>query len=119
MKYKINKNVLIEEGIGQFISNNWGKGLVAASGLVMANAGVFGDTAKKAVEAGGAKMNNFIKDAGDWSKEAVDKMEKKYGDDSQTTTPDQQHSTNSDSNTNTDTNNFQDIASKLDTDNII
>lgn len=78
MKFKI-KKYLIQEGITDFVKNNWGKGLVAASGLVMANAGVFGDKAQKAVEMGGEKLNSFVKDAGDWSKQSFEKMEQKYG----------------------------------------
>lgn len=78
MKFKI-KKYLIQEGITDFVKNNWGKGLLATSGLVMANAGVFGDKAQKAVEMGGEKLNNFVKDAGDWSKQSFEKMEQKYG----------------------------------------
>ena len=81
MKFKI-KKYLIQEGVTDFVKNNWGKGLLAASGLVMANAGVFGDKAQKAVEMGGEKLNNFVKDAGDWSKQSFEKMEQKYGDQS-------------------------------------
>ena len=79
MKFKI-KKYLIQEGVTDFVKNNWGKGLLAASGLVMANAGVFGDQAQKAVSMGGDKLNNFVKDAGDWSKKSFDKLEQKYGD---------------------------------------
>ena len=81
MKFKI-KKYLIQEGVTDFVKNNWGKGLLAASGLVMANAGVFGDKAQKAVEMGGEKLNNFVKVAGDWSKQSFEKMEQKYGDQS-------------------------------------
>ena len=77
MKIKI-RRYLIQEGVIDFVKNNWGKGVLAAGGLMMANAGVFGPTAQKAVESGGAAMNKFLNDAGDWSKEAVDKLDNKY-----------------------------------------
>lgn len=86
MKFKI-KKYLIQEGITDFVKDNWGKGLVAASGIVMANAGVFGDKAQKAVAMGGDKLNTFVKDAGDWSKQSFEKMEQKYGTNPSNTNP--------------------------------
>lgn len=99
MKFQI-KKYLIEEGITDFVKNNWGKGLVAASGIIMANAGVFGDQAQKAVSMGGDKLNNFVKDAGDWSKKSFDKLEQKYGDTGNTNPSAPQNNPNS-SNPNT------------------
>ena len=77
----ITKKQLIQEGILDAVKNNWGKGLLAIGGLAAADAGVFGDKAQKAVEAGGAQTKQFLKDAGDWSKTAIDKMNIKYGKD--------------------------------------
>lgn len=77
----ITKKQLIQEGILSAVKNNWGKGLLAVGGLAAANAGVFGDKAQKAVEAGGSRTEQFLKDAGDWSKQSMDKMNAKYGKD--------------------------------------
>lgn len=103
MKFKI-KKYLIQEGITDFVKDNWGKGLVAASGIVMANAGVFGDKAQKAVEMGGDKLNTFVKDAGDWSKQSFEKMEQKYGNNPSNTNP----SSNTQGNNQNQNNNQQD-----------
>ena len=75
----ITKKQLIQEGILQGVKDNWGKGLIAAGGLAAANAGVFGPRAQESVETGGTRLSQFMKDAGDWSKSAVDKMNAKYG----------------------------------------
>lgn len=111
MKFKI-KKYLIQEGVTDFVKNNWGKGLLAASGLVMANAGVFGDKAQKAVEMGGEKLNNFVKDAGDWSKQSFEKMEQKYGDQSNNLSG--QNNTNQQSQANSNDNNQPGIFDKFD-----
>ncbi len=76
---KITKQQLIQEGILQGVKDNWGKGLLAAGGIAAANAGVFGPTAQNMVKLGKGTTEKFVKDAGDWSKEAVDKMNAKYG----------------------------------------
>lgn len=77
----ITKKELIQEGVLQAVKDNWGKGLIALGGLAAANAGVFGPRVQKAVETGGHKAEEFMKTAGDWSKGALDKMNAKYGTD--------------------------------------
>ena len=91
------KKYLIQEGVTDFVKNNWGKGMLAAGGIMLADAGAFGPTAEKAVNAGGNALNTFLKDAGDWSKSAVEKMDAKYN-------PNHDNNT-SNHNTNTNQNN--------------
>ncbi len=81
MRIIITKKQLIQEGILQGVKDNWGKGLLALGGLAAANAGVFGPRVQQSVETGGHKAEEFLKTAGDWSKGALDKMNAKYGTD--------------------------------------
>jgi len=78
MKIQI-KKYLIQEGILSGVKDNWGKLLIGLGGVAAANAGVFGDSAQKEVQAGGSRLKHFMKDAGDWSQSAVKKLDDKYG----------------------------------------
>jgi hypothetical protein len=75
------KRHLLQEGIIQGVKENFGKIMLGAGGVALANAGVFGDKAKENVQAGGARLNEFTKDAQDWMKGAGNKLNEKYGTD--------------------------------------
>lgn len=68
----ITKRQLIQEGVLDFVKNNYGKGLLGAGGILAAKAGVFGEGAKATVDKG-------LKNSSEWLSQANDKIAKEYG----------------------------------------
>ena len=68
----ITKEDLIQEGVLDFVKNNYGKGVLGIGALLAAKAGVFGDAAKNAT-------NKGIDGTSEWMSNASDKIVDEYG----------------------------------------
>jgi len=69
----ITKQQLIQEGVLDFVKNNYGKGLLGAGAILGAKAGIFGTGAQNAA-------NNGIAGTSKWLQSANDKIAAEYGD---------------------------------------
>jgi len=69
----ITKQQLIQEGVLDFVKNNYGKGLLGAGAVLGAKAGIFGTGAQNAA-------NNGIAGTSKWLHSANDKIAAEYGD---------------------------------------
>ena len=69
----ITKKQLIQEGVLDFVKNNYGKGLLGGGSILAAKAGVFGEATKAATNAG-------IEKTSEWLSNANNKIAAEYGD---------------------------------------